>query len=39
MSAVGVEPTFPVFERVKTVHAIDRAATVIGWAIDYEYKM
>jgi hypothetical protein len=27
---VGVEPTIPVFERGKTVHALDRAATVIG---------
>jgi hypothetical protein len=24
------EPTIPVFERAKTVHALDRAATVIG---------
>jgi hypothetical protein len=30
MSRVGLEPTTPVFERVKTVHASDRAATVIG---------
>jgi hypothetical protein len=27
---VGSEPMNPVFERVKTVHALDRAATVIG---------
>jgi hypothetical protein len=27
----GFEPTIPVFERVKTVHALDRAATVIGF--------
>jgi hypothetical protein len=26
---VGFEPTIPVFERVKTVHALDRAAIVI----------
>jgi hypothetical protein len=26
---VGFEPTIPVFERAKTVHALDRAATVI----------
>jgi hypothetical protein len=26
MSLVGFEPTIPVFERVKTVHALDRAA-------------
>jgi hypothetical protein len=27
---VGYEPTIPAFERAKTVHALDRAATVIG---------
>jgi hypothetical protein len=27
---VGFELTTPVFERTKTVHALDRAATVIG---------
>jgi hypothetical protein len=27
---VGFEPTTPVFERTKTVHALDRADTVIG---------
>jgi hypothetical protein len=32
MSKVGFEPTIPVFERAKTVHALDRAATVIGSA-------
>jgi hypothetical protein len=30
MPRVGFEPTIPVFERVKTVHAADREATVIG---------
>jgi hypothetical protein len=30
MLGVGFEPTIPVFERAKTVHALDRAATVIG---------
>jgi hypothetical protein len=30
MPQVGFEPTIPVFERPKTVHALDRAATVIG---------
>jgi hypothetical protein len=30
MPRVGFEPTIPVFERTKTVHALDRAATVIG---------
>jgi hypothetical protein len=27
---VGFEPTIPVFERAKTVHALDRSATVTG---------
>jgi hypothetical protein len=30
MSLVGFEPTIPVFERAKTFHALDRAATVTG---------
>jgi hypothetical protein len=30
MPWVGFETTFPTFEREKTVHALDRAATVIG---------
>jgi hypothetical protein len=30
MPQVEFEPTTPMFERVKTVHALDRAATVIG---------
>jgi hypothetical protein len=30
MSRVAFEPTIPVFERAQTVHALDRAATVIG---------
>jgi hypothetical protein len=29
MSQVGLEPTIPAFEGAKTVHALDRAATVI----------
>jgi hypothetical protein len=29
MSRVGLEPTIPVFERTKTVHDLDSAATVI----------
>jgi hypothetical protein len=28
MSRVGFEPTIPVFQRAKTFHAVDRAATV-----------
>jgi hypothetical protein len=31
MPRVGFEPMIPVFERTKTVHALDRAATVIGY--------
>jgi hypothetical protein len=30
MPLVGFEPTIPEFERAKTVHALDGAATVIG---------
>jgi hypothetical protein len=30
MPWVGFELTIPVFERAKMVHALDRAATVIG---------
>jgi hypothetical protein len=30
MPSVGFETTTPVLERTKTVHASDRAATVIG---------
>jgi hypothetical protein len=30
MSRVGFEPTTPLFERASTVHALNRAATVIG---------
>jgi hypothetical protein len=26
---MGFEPMIPVFQRVKTIHALDRAATVI----------
>jgi hypothetical protein len=31
MPRVRFEPMIPAFERAKTVHALDRAATVIGW--------
>jgi hypothetical protein len=34
MPPVGFEPAIPVFERAKTVHAPDRAATVIGIILD-----
>jgi hypothetical protein len=30
MPRLGFEPTTPVFERAKIVHALDRAATGIG---------
>jgi hypothetical protein len=30
MPRVGFEPTIPVFVKAKTVHALERAATVIG---------
>jgi hypothetical protein len=30
MPRVGFEPTTAVFERAKTVHALDEAAAVIG---------
>jgi hypothetical protein len=33
MSQVGFEPTIPVFDRAKAVHALDRATTVIGGRI------
>jgi hypothetical protein len=31
MHRVGLEPTTPVFERAETVHAVDRAATMVGF--------
>jgi hypothetical protein len=30
MPQVGLEPTMPAFDRAKAVHALDRAATVMG---------
>jgi hypothetical protein len=35
MSWVGFKPTIPAFKRAKTVHALDRAASVIGPIIIY----
>jgi hypothetical protein len=35
MPQVGFEPTIAVFERAKTVHVLDRAATVIGTTLLY----
>jgi hypothetical protein len=34
MPWVGFEQTIPALERAKTVHALDRAVTVIGYEID-----
>jgi FAD synthase len=31
MLRVGFEPTIPAFERAKTFHVLDRAATVVGY--------
>jgi hypothetical protein len=39
MPQVGFEPMTPVFERAKTVHVLDRAATVIGTRPTYEKVM
>jgi hypothetical protein len=36
---VGFEPTNPAFERAKTVHALDRAATVVGLIAPYFSKL
>jgi hypothetical protein len=33
MPEVGFKPTIPVYERAKTVHALNSAATVIGFII------
>jgi hypothetical protein len=42
MSPVGFEPTIPASKRAKTVHALDRAATVIGptdWLVGLNLNM
>jgi hypothetical protein len=43
MPRKGFEPTIPAFERAKTLHALDRAATVIGRlvtkCINFKLKM
>jgi hypothetical protein len=41
MPPVGFKPTIPVFERAKTVHVLDLAATVIGYPRVYftEYTL
>jgi hypothetical protein len=38
MSRVGFEPKIPLFERPKTVHALDRATIVIRYLVS-EYKL
>jgi hypothetical protein len=38
MSQVGFDPTIPTFERAKTVHALDRAATVVGFCMSRKAK-
>jgi hypothetical protein len=30
MSLMGLKPTIPVYERAKTLHALNRVATMIG---------
>jgi hypothetical protein len=37
MPCVGFEPTIPVFERAKRVHALDRVATVTGNLHNYRH--
>jgi hypothetical protein len=37
MPQVEFEPAIPVFERAKTVHALDSAATVIG-VVEYSFS-
>jgi hypothetical protein len=38
MPLVGFKPTVPACERAKTVHALDRSATVTGsWSIGLSY--
>jgi hypothetical protein len=39
MPRVGFEPTIPVFERAKTVHTLDRAATVINMGFHHRENL
>jgi hypothetical protein len=39
MPQVRFEIKIPVFERAKTVHALDRAATLIGLKLAYVIKL
>jgi hypothetical protein len=36
MPRVGFEPKIPVFERLKTFHALENADKVIGYKLPYE---
>jgi hypothetical protein len=36
MPSVGFKLTIPAFERAKTIHSLDLAATVIGLILTYE---
>jgi hypothetical protein len=38
MPRVGFEPKIPLFKREKTVHALDRAAAVIGLSMRFPNK-
>jgi hypothetical protein len=39
MPSVGFETTIPAFERAKTVHVLDRTATVIGIDTEHIYTL
>jgi hypothetical protein len=39
MPQVGFEPMIPVFRRAKTVHALDRATTVIGAVLSHSVNI
>jgi hypothetical protein len=39
MPRVGFEPTIPAFQQRKTVHALDRAATVIGNGLQWDKRI
>jgi hypothetical protein len=38
MPLVAFEPTIPAFGRAKTVHALDRSATVIAGSYNYDIQ-
>jgi hypothetical protein len=37
MPQVGFKPTTPAFERAKTIHTSDHAATVVGLRLIYQH--